>query len=136
MFDCSSSIEIITVKSAKDTKAANAIFENSQALNLFTPNNGYVRVRVKMKVKKEKFDEAKTDRKKKNISAGEAISEDDASELNAPRWSVVSFESRVAGGLRYAEATSKMEELAAQKIAGLCIVTDEAAERVGGDSRR
>lgn len=52
------------------------------------------------------------------------------SELNEPRWSVVSFEARAAGNLTYAQATEKSARLAAQKVPGLCIITDEAAARI------
>lgn len=51
------------------------------------------------------------------------------SELLEPRWSVISFEKCEAGGLTYATALQKMAELESNRISGLCIVTDEAAER-------
>ena len=54
------------------------------------------------------------------------------SELAAPSWSVVSFEKCEARNLTYEQAQSKMSELAARKVSGLCIVTDETAARVGG----
>jgi hypothetical protein len=50
-----------------------------------------------------------------------------ASELEEPRWSVVSFDGLAAAGLTYAQAVRAMAELDAEKIAGLCIVTNEAA---------
>lgn len=50
-----------------------------------------------------------------------------ASELEEPRWSVVSFDGLAAAGLTYAQAVKMMAELDAEKIAGLCIVTDGAA---------
>ena len=52
-----------------------------------------------------------------------------ASELLESRWSVISFEKCEAGGLTYAAALQTMDELESNKISGLCIVTDEAAER-------
>lgn len=52
------------------------------------------------------------------------------SELNEPRWSLVSFERREAGGLTYPQAARLMEELDSNGIAGLCIVTDTAASRM------
>ena len=52
-----------------------------------------------------------------------------ASELLESRWSVISFEKCEASGLTYAAALQKMDELESNKISGLCIVTDEAAER-------
>ena len=64
-----------------------------------------------------------------------ASAENAPSELNEPRWSVVSFEARAAGNLTYAQATQKLAELAAQKVAGLCIITDEAAARIDENRR-
>lgn len=64
--------------------------------------------------------QAKKDKKTKTAS----------SELRAPVWSVVSFEKCEASGLTYAQAEQKLSELEAQKISGLCIVTDEAAARI------
>lgn len=52
------------------------------------------------------------------------------SELNQPRWSLVSFERREAGGLTYLQASRLMSELDSHGIAGLCIITDEAASRL------
>lgn len=53
-----------------------------------------------------------------------------SSELTAPYWSLVSFETRVAKNLTYAEAAEKLNCLAAEKVPGLCIITDEAAGRI------
>jgi hypothetical protein len=52
------------------------------------------------------------------------------SELDQPRWSVVSFEQREAGGLTYPQAAELISELDANDISGLCTVTDEAAARM------
>jgi hypothetical protein len=52
------------------------------------------------------------------------------SELDLPQWSVVSFAQVEASNLTYTEATSLLAELESKKVAGLCIVTDEAASRV------
>lgn len=52
------------------------------------------------------------------------------SELAAMSWSVVSFDKREAGNLTYEQAEAKIKELTAQKMSGLCIITDEAAERI------
>lgn len=52
------------------------------------------------------------------------------SELNEPRWAVVSFESVAVRNLTYDEAKAWVEKLRQQKISGLCVVTDEAAQRV------
>ena len=52
------------------------------------------------------------------------------SELDEPRWAVVSFSRREASGLTYKQAAQRMAELDSAGIAGLCIVTDAAAEHV------
>ena len=52
------------------------------------------------------------------------------SELDRTQWSVVSFQQREAGGLTYKQAADIMAELDRHNIAGLCIVTDEAAVRI------
>lgn len=52
-----------------------------------------------------------------------------SSELDEPRWSVVSFSEIEAGGLTYSQAARLVEILAANRIQGLCIVTDAAATR-------
>ena len=52
------------------------------------------------------------------------------SELEEPRWSVISFDHREAGGLTYKQAAVLLSELDAHDVAGLCIVTDEAAARL------
>lgn len=54
----------------------------------------------------------------------------ETSELDEPRWSVISFERREGSGLRYAEAERLLSELDSRKVAGLCILTDEAAGRL------
>ena len=52
-------------------------------------------------------------------------------ELNAPVWSVVSFDQRLARNLTYQQAIEKLNEFFAAKVSGLCIITDEAAARIG-----
>ena len=54
------------------------------------------------------------------------------SELDAQRWAVISFDRCEASGLTYEQAAEKLAELQEQRIAGLCIVTDDAAARVNG----
>jgi hypothetical protein len=51
-------------------------------------------------------------------------------ELGEPRWAVVTFESCAAKDLTYEQAFQKMQELKEQNVSGLCIVTNEAAERI------
>lgn len=60
-------------------------------------------------------------------SVGQADAE---SELRAPCWAVVSFEKCVAGNLTYEQAADKLAALKAEKVSGLCIITDEAANRI------
>ncbi len=101
---------------------------------IFTTTNGYVRVRVKMKAEKEenqKPNKGQAARKKKNSSAAKSVSsKNPPSELAEQRWSVVTFESRAAAGLTYDEAIQKLDKLREENKFGLCIITDEAAERV------
>jgi len=51
-------------------------------------------------------------------------------ELHQPIWSVISFDRREAAGLEYSEAFRQLEELGAKGVAGLCVVTDDAAARI------
>ncbi|MBA3335774.1 MAG: hypothetical protein WKF90_09995 [Pyrinomonadaceae bacterium] len=64
-------------------------------------------------------------KKEKNIQSIENFK----SELNEPRWSVVAFKGVVEKDLTYMDATAKMKKLVAEKIPGLCIVTNEASEK-------
>lgn len=52
------------------------------------------------------------------------------SELDMPRWSVVSFDVCEASGLTYSAAAKLMSEKEAAGVYGLCIVTDDAAANV------
>jgi hypothetical protein len=54
------------------------------------------------------------------------------SELEAPQWSVVSFDRREAGGMTYHQASELVAFLQGRGRQGLCIITDEAAARYGG----
>lgn len=76
---------------------------------------------LQMEVKQEESSENLTD---------ENESEMFLSELAAMCWSVVSFDRLEAKNLTYEQAEAKIQELIAQKISGLCIITDEAAERM------
>ena len=53
-----------------------------------------------------------------------------ASELDLPRWSVVSFDECEASGLTYYAAVKLLVEKEAAGVYGLCIVTDETGRRV------
>ncbi len=52
------------------------------------------------------------------------------SELDSNRWAVISFERCEADRLTYSQAAAKMRELDERRIAGLCLVTQETAQRV------
>jgi len=108
-----------------------AISETMAGVKLFTSNTSYVRVPIKVRTKKEENKVPKKAVPRKANAAVKAVADNDlSSELNEPRWSVVSFESRAANGLTYEEAARKLAELAAEKVSGLCIITDEAGEKV------
>lgn len=53
-----------------------------------------------------------------------------ASELDLPRWSVVSFDKCEGSGLTYYAAEKLLAEKDAAGVYGLCIVTDEAASQI------
>jgi hypothetical protein len=53
-------------------------------------------------------------------------------ELDAPCWSVVSFDKREAGALTYRQAAELMAFLETRGRNGLCIITDDAALRYQG----
>lgn len=59
-----------------------------------------------------------------------AVPDQFASELEAPRWSVISFERREANALAYSDAVRLLDDLDRKGVAGLCVVSDEAASRV------
>lgn len=68
---------------------------------------------------------------KKEKNSGEAVADrENASELEMPIWSVITFDELAASSLTYAEAAEKLKQLKAEKVSGLCIVTDEAAQRM------
>ena len=54
-----------------------------------------------------------------------------SSELSEPIWAVISFSKTEASGLSYPQAAELMAELDARCVAGLCIVSQESANRVG-----
>ena len=74
-------------------------------------------------------------KKKKKENSGEISAVEDSdenlrSELDAPVWSVITFDKCAANGLTYADAAERLKKLEAEKISGLCIVTDETAARI------
>ncbi len=60
----------------------------------------------------------------------DAPSASPGSRLDEPVWSLISFDGLQAGGLTHRQAYERMVELDEQGIAGLCVVTDEAAMRI------
>lgn len=56
------------------------------------------------------------------------------SELREQRWSVVSERGCEASGVNYEEAAGLVGRLRADKIHGLCIISDEAARRYNSNS--
>ncbi|MGB7070837.1 MAG: hypothetical protein WBD22_15200 [Pyrinomonadaceae bacterium] len=62
-------------------------------------------------------------------AAGKQIYESH-SELDKRLWSVVSFARLEAKSMTYTEAMNRLAALDSERVAGLCVVTDEAAERV------
>ena len=55
-------------------------------------------------------------------------------ELDERLWAVISERGCEASGLKYTEAVELTRRLDAEKIHGLCIVTDEAARRASPES--
>ena len=51
-------------------------------------------------------------------------------ELGEQRWAVISERGREAQSLRHAEAAALMRRLKGERVSGLCVVTNEAAERL------
>lgn len=91
----------------------------------------YARVSIKVKAKKEENRKPKkTSGAQNKRSAEAAVTVSSSNELQERRWSVVTFENCAARNLTYQEAFEKLKALEAEKIAGLCVVTDEAAERI------
>jgi len=78
----------------------------------------------------QKSDEAATAQNTEIAPAVEAVSDEFfSSELNDPRWSVISFEKSEATDLTYDEAAKKLQELDVKGVFGLCVVTKEAAKK-------
>ena len=52
------------------------------------------------------------------------------SELDAPHWSVVSFVACEASDLTYHQAVELLAQKESDGVYGLCVITNEAAERI------
>ena len=76
-----------------------------------------------------------TDNRSDPSTEQESAPEQGVDELHQPLWSVISFERCEAARLVYDEAFKILEDLEAQGVTGLCIVTDSAAEKVVADKR-
>jgi len=109
---------------------SSVVFETSACLKLFTTDMAYARVPIKVKEKKEANKKPQKAARIKKAAANVTMLKISANELSEPRWSVVTFERCAASNLTYGEAIQELEKLQAQQTSGLCIVTDEAAQRV------
>lgn len=67
---------------------------------------------------------------KKAETPTETAETTEKSELEMQIWSVITFDEVTASNLTYAQAAEKLEQLKAEKVSGLCIVTDQAAQRM------
>ncbi len=56
------------------------------------------------------------------------------SELREPRWSVVSERGCEASGVNYEAAAGLVGRLRAERVHGLCIISDEAARRFAANN--
>jgi hypothetical protein len=58
------------------------------------------------------------------------------SELNERRWAVLSERGCEDSGLSYAEAAAAVARLKAERVSGLCVITDAAAAHVPRAKKR
>lgn len=58
------------------------------------------------------------------------------SELREQRWSVVSERGCEASGTTYEDAAGLVRRLRADKVHGLCVISDEAARRYNSNNNR
>lgn len=56
--------------------------------------------------------------------------EEKTNELREPLWAVIAFDGPVAKGLTYDEAVEKIKGIPEEEKSGLCVVTNEAADRM------
>ncbi len=75
-------------------------------------------------------DEMHTAQNDKVAPAEKDSSSDLKSDLTVPIWSVVSFDGLIESGLTYDDAMARMAVLHTENVSGLCIVTDDAAEKI------
>ncbi len=58
------------------------------------------------------------------------------SEINEPRWAVLSERGVEMMSVTYREAAETVKHLGAERVRGLCIITLEAAQRFIGEERQ
>lgn len=58
------------------------------------------------------------------------VSEEETNDLREPLWAVIAFDGPVAKGLTYDEAMQRISEVSEEEKPGLCVVTNEVAERM------
>jgi hypothetical protein len=73
--------------------------------------------------------------KEEENSGAATAAEEISSELAEPVWSVITFDETAASGLTFDEAFALRTKLEAEKVSGLCIVTDETAARMNADKK-
>lgn len=56
--------------------------------------------------------------------------EEKTNDLREPFWAVVAFDGPLAKGLTYDEAVGRIGEFSEEEKPGLCVVTNEVAERM------
>ena len=55
---------------------------------------------------------------------------EETNDLREPLWAVIAFDGPIATGLTYDEAMEKISAISEDKKPGLCVVTNEVAERM------
>ncbi|QQS40746.1 MAG: hypothetical protein IPM63_15455 [Acidobacteriota bacterium] len=58
------------------------------------------------------------------------VPEEETNDLREPLWAVIAFDGPIAKGLTYDEAIGKIGEFSEDEKPGLCVVTNEVAERM------
>ncbi|HUF03267.1 MAG TPA: hypothetical protein VMM38_03750 [Aridibacter sp.] len=56
--------------------------------------------------------------------------EKEANDLREPLWAVIAFDGPIVKGLTYDQALGKIGEFSEEEKPGLCVVTNEVAERM------
>jgi len=61
---------------------------------------------------------------------GDSPQPHEASEFEQPYWAVISFRGLIAENLTYPEALEKVKSIPEEESPGLCVVTNQAAQRL------